>query len=144
MTPARSMSVASARTQAPRTLASSPVRGEFTLRDYIDWHIKKAPEDAQLFDRAYYSMKEEGLLIEHIQEWKDINDQQIFQQWKNLGIGIGYGRRLAENCTRFRIEWEHVIASPSHHSHESRGHTLPVRSLTQKKSANLFHNTTAK
>ena len=74
MTPACSMSVASIRTQAPHTLASSPVRGEFTLRDYIDWHIKKAPEDAQLFDRAYHSMKEEGLLIEHIQGWKDIND----------------------------------------------------------------------
>ena len=79
-------------------------------------------------------MKEEGLLIEHIQGWKDINNQRIFQQWKNLGIGIGYGRWLAENCSRFRIEWEHVIASPSRHSHESRGHTLPVRSPTQKRS----------
>ena len=91
-----------------RSPPSSPVRGEqYTLKDYIDWHIKKQPAKKELLTRAYNSLEDECYRIHHIQQWKDTTDPAIQKAWRDLSIPLGLGRQLAEDASTFARQHEH-------------------------------------
>ena len=85
---------------------SSPVRGEMTLKDYIDWHVKKQPNRREQFWRAYNKLDEECYMIHHIQRLKDTMDPKIAELWRSLDIPLGLGRQLAEDASTFAREFE--------------------------------------
>ena len=61
----------------PPNPPSSPVRGDYTLKDYINWHIQKQPSRKEHFQRAYNRLDEECYMIHHIQKLKDTMDPKI-------------------------------------------------------------------
>lgn len=86
---------------------SSPVRGDYTLKDYIDWHIRRQPHRKEQLLRAYDRLEEDCYVIHHIQKWKDNADM-----WRSLGVPPGLGQQLAEDASRFAREYEQDCANP--------------------------------
>ena len=52
---------------------SSPARGDYTLKDYIDWHIKKQPKREELLLDAYDNLEEGCWMVHDIQQWRRYN-----------------------------------------------------------------------
>ena len=90
----------------PPNPPSSPARGDYTLKDYIDWHIKRQPNRKEQFLNAYNRLDEECYTIHYIQKMKDTMDPKIAGVWRSLDIPLGLGRQLAEDASRFAREYE--------------------------------------
>ena len=107
----------------PPNPPSSPARGDYTLKDYIDWHIKRQPNRKEQFLNAYNRLDEECYAIHYIQKLKDTMDPKIAGVWRSLDIPLGLGRQLAEDASRFAREYEQGRAgSPA----------LPIRDSPRK------------
>lgn len=64
------------------------------LDEYIEWHIRRSPEDTEALHEALEALKRECFKLKQLRTFTE-------ERWRGLGVPLGVGMALSDNVKAF-------------------------------------------